>query len=445
MLECCLQSRGLRCGFAVAAALLLVLSLRSQETPPAADAPAQEFFIHEFHATQLTLDCNTCHVPEQEGSVVYRRPGHDECTSCHQPAFETDLNPLICKQCHTTFPPTSNEDLQPFPLFRKQRAILFDFSHAKHVDPTARIDSKTGFRSDCTFCHNFDDKGIFAEFPRHTECSACHSKSNVTPNLSATSTTDDCRGCHTPEEIENPGFTKERRMIADHVITGVHVNLKFSHVAHFAVKEKYNLDCTSCHYSVPESTGLADLSLPQMVDCVACHDAKDIPEENQMSNCTSCHIDEQQGTVPTSHTRNQKPAFHTEAFRLRHENEATAPGAKCFVCHQNVSAVTSVASYQAAENQCIACHQVMRPNNHTARWKDDIHGKHAALDRTTCATCHTADSCVRCHNVTPRSHQPLATFVGGGHALPAMLDIRSCLTCHTQTNTCSECHVQTLR
>jgi hypothetical protein len=87
----------------------------------------------------------------------------------------------------------------------------------------------------------------------------------------------------------------------------------------------------------------------------------------------------------------------------------------------------------------------MRPNNHTARWKDDIHGKHAALDRTTCATCHTADSCVRCHNVTPRSHQPLALFVAGGHALPAMLDIRSCLTCHTYDNTCSACHVGTLQ
>ncbi len=154
-----------------------------------------------------------------------------------------------------------------------------------------------------------------------------------------------------------------------------------------------------------------------------------------MSNCSACHTAAQvKGNIPVGHTLNVKPDFHTEAFRVHHEEEASAPDAKCFVCHQNVSPSL------AAKNQCDACHQVMKPENHTIRFKDDIHGKIAALDRTTCATCHSADYCSSCHNELPRSHVPLPLFKGGGHALPAMLDQRACMTCHTFQNTCAECH-----
>jgi hypothetical protein len=86
----------------------------------------------------------------------------------------------------------------------------------------------------------------------------------------------------------------------------------------------------------------------------------------------------------------------------------------------------------------------MKPVSHTARWKDDLHGKYAALDRTTCATCHQADYCVRCHNELPRSHQPLPVFVGGAHATLALLDTRACLTCHTFQNSCADCHTGAL-
>ncbi|MES1258847.1 MAG: hypothetical protein ABUS51_10465, partial [Acidobacteriota bacterium] len=139
--------------------------------------------------------------------------------------------------------------------------------------------------------------------------------------------------------------------------------------------------------------------------------------------------------IPNSHTRNVKPDFHTEAFRREHATEAAAANAKCSVCHMNVT--PSV----AAKVQCDSCHQVMRPVNHTSRWKEDLHGKYAALDRTECATCHTAAYCSDCHNELPRSHQPLPLFKAGAHALPAQLDVRSCLTCHTFQNTCSECHL----
>jgi hypothetical protein len=174
---------------------------------------------------------------------------------------------------------------------------------------------------------------------------------------------------------------------------------------------------------------------------VECHDtSKKIAVAFRMSNCKTCHDDKtgNGGAEPTSHTRNLKPDFHTESFRVQHVKEASAPNAKCFVCHLNVEPATQ------AKLQCIECHQVMRPVSHTARWKDDTHGKYAALDRTTCAMCHNVEYCSSCHNELPRSHQPLPLFKAGAHATPAMLDQRTCLTCHTFQNTCAECHTSQL-
>lgn len=404
-------------------------------------APASgEFFIHSFHKQLFNgqLECSLCHVAVKEGSVVLKRPGHDQCMTCHSDDFNTKLNQKVCQQCHTSFPPTGAADLVPFPRYKGTRAIVFEFSHQMHVDAKARIDPKTGFRADCTFCHKFDANGQFGTFPSHEQCATCHSKAGMKPQLNAQLAADTCRGCHSPEDIENPGFTEERRFAGAHnTASGKYVNIAFSHVAHFREKEASNLNCTTCHYAIPQANSIRALTLPRMVDCVACHgSARTVKADLLMSNCKTCHIDNISTTaaVPTSHTVNVKPDFHTENFRLHHEREATAPGAKCFVCHQNVQASLT------ARNQCDACHQVMLPVNHTARWKDDLHGKYAAMDRTTCNTCHVAAYCSDCHNELPRSHNPLAYFKAGGHAVPAQLDLRSCLTCHTYQNTCSECH-----
>lgn len=413
-----------------------------QNMAPAPSASAQpEFFIHAFHKEKLggELDCSLCHVAVKEGSVTLKRPGHDQCIQCHSDDFNKDLKQKVCQQCHNNFPPTGADDLVAFPRYKGSRAILFDFSHAKHVDAKARIDAKTGFRADCTFCHKFDPQGQFGTFPGHEQCATCHSKPGIKPVLTADLSASGCRGCHTPEEIENPGFTEARRFTGIHQTAGgKYVNIAFSHIAHFKVKDEFDLHCTTCHYAIPTSTSIQNLSLPKMVDCVQCHDAaRAIKAEFRMSNCKTCHLDNVAtgGTVPASHTKNVKPDFHTEAFRLHHESEAAAPDAKCFVCHQNVR--PSV----AGKAQCDSCHQVMLPANHTSRWKDDLHGKYAALDRTTCTVCHTAAYCSDCHNELPRSHNPLPLFKAGAHAIPAKLDTRSCFTCHTFNNTCAECHI----
>jgi Cytochrome c7 and related cytochrome c len=419
--------------------LLAAPLIGGQQKPaskPPAPAPAKPagqekpFYLHALHAKQLGLDCSTCHVPVKEGSVVFQRPGHDQCMVCHADDFGAKLNPKICAQCHTQFPPTG-DDLYPFPRYRGKRSILIEFSHALHVDPHGRIDPRTGFRADCTFCHQFDARGVFATIPGHTQCASCHSKPGMKPQLSVNSTTADCRGCHEPEEIENPSFVKGR-MIPAQVVTGKYATIKFSHIVHFRYREQYHLNCTTCHSDVLESTSLETLTLPKMVTCAQCHDtARIMPVGYRMNNCQTCHTDRQSQLV--------KPAFHTESFRLEHARMASEPNATCFVCH------TNVAPSATGGKQCQSCHELMRPASHTLRWKEDLHGKYAAMDRQTCAMCHTADFCIRCHNMLPRSHQPLALFKNGGHAGLAMLNERACLTCHTFQNTCAECHTTGLQ
>lgn len=417
----------------------------SPKQPSISTSQSQEpFHLHEYHLKQVGIDCDACHVSAQTGSVVFQRPGHDQCTPCHQDDFDKNIKQQVCAQCHSGFPPAGADDLLPFPRHKNERPIVSEFSHAMHVDPHARIDARTGFRADCSFCHQFKGDGMFASFGNHEVCAGCHSRVGMKPLLSAKSTTADCRGCHQPEEIENPGPATVHRALASYVVSGKYENIKFSHAEHFKYREAYHLDCTTCHYAVPASTNLKNLMLPKMADCVSCHDtSKNIAAQYRMSECQTCHTDARSAVVTTAftevHSPVVKPASHTEAFRTHHAEQASAPGAPCFVCHSSVSPSA------AGQSQCTQCHQMMMPASHTARWKDDIHGKYAALDRTVCATCHQTDFCSRCHNETPRSHFPLAQFKAGGHAQLAMLNERSCFTCHTFADTCSECHSKGLK
>lgn len=385
---------------------------------------ANDLPIHAFHREKLgSLDCNLCHVPAKQGSVMLQRPGHEQCVLCHDLSKDPDRK--VCAECHSSVPSAGKADLLPYP---RRTGTIVEFAHSKHMDAKARV-GPDGLRSDCSFCHQFEKDAAFAKLPTHQECAACHAKAGYSPQLTGSMDPASCRGCHAPEEI------------GTQVATGQYANIKFSHAAHFKAKDRFNMNCTTCHYEVQNSKSLAAVSLPQMVDCVRCHDtSKQIAVQFRMSNCKMCHEDSNvaASAMPGNHMVNVKPDFHTESFRVRHTAEASAPDAKCFVCHLNVM------PSKEAKAQCVECHQVMRPVSHTARWKEETHGKYAALDRSTCAMCHNVEYCSTCHNELPRSHVPLPLFKAGAHAQLAMLDQRSCLTCHTFQNTCASCHTSQL-
>ena len=319
------------------------------------------------------------------------------CSLCHVPTERGSvmLKPPAVEQCRVCHGATFQMPPNP----PRTRAILREFSHAHHIDSKARIDAATGLRADCAFCHKSAAGQV--GLPTHIQCATCHAKPGIRPRLSASIATSECLGCHAPGEAP----------VQNAALANFH-SIQFSHSNHRA-------NCTTCHAAVLRSDHIADLPLPLMADCMSCH---------RPEGCKTCHLD--------AVTESVRPAFHTESFRVHHEAAASAPDAKCFACHQNVRPSTQ------ARDQCMECHQVMRPISHTARWKDDLHGEYAAIDRTTCSMCHVADYCTRCHNELPRSHQPLPLFKAGGHARLAMLNQRACMTCHTFQNTCAECHAR---
>src|ERR1035438_2609000 len=131
----------------------------------AAVGRAENFAIHSFHAAKLggRLECNLCHTAVSKGSVELKRPGHSQCELCHAEAFKPESRSnakadLICSQCHSSPANASSGDLVRFPR-KRTGTLLVDFPHDRHVDPKARVDAKTGFRADCTFCHKFTAQG----------------------------------------------------------------------------------------------------------------------------------------------------------------------------------------------------------------------------------------------------------------------------------------------
>ncbi len=363
--------------------------------------------IHILHAQKLgRLECNLCHPPAARGSVDLKRPGHAQCSLCHAEAFQSAAGP-VCAPCHNSSKPAASDLTSPVP------ASLSRFSHAHHADPKART-TPSGFRGDCAFCH-----GTEPRIPGHKQCAVCHGKSGIQPELTPFLRTAGCLGCHDPQSSAAPVRPLQ------------YSGIRFSHAPHVNA----GIDCSRCHAAAVVSASLNERSLPRMADCAECHDGRQVAAHFRMSHCETCHttaMPEKQVLHP-----DVKPPSHTPAFRRLHASAAASADTKCFACHQNVRAGSGSAEV------CSSCHLTMKPVSHTARWKDDIHGKWAALDRTACATCHTADYCSRCHNQLPRSHAPLPMFKAGGHARLAMLDNRACFTCHTFQNTCASCHVRT--
>ncbi|HLG17590.1 MAG TPA: cytochrome c3 family protein [Blastocatellia bacterium] len=426
-------------------------------------------FNHEQHLKVQggALSCTDCHRPASEGSVTLKRPYHDSCTACHQQWFDTATQKKeACALCHTNVTEARLPDMTVFPNYNKDAAVLFDFSHKLHLGARERVAKFIGAKVECGACHNFDAKGEKATLPAHEECAACHSMPNVKPRLAADSKNQDCLACHTSKEQKNPAYRKIRRFIASAgdtaMVRGVKLiqppdaaqftpaarDLKFSHAKHLTDSRNAGITCETCHIGIDRKTTLAELSTPTMWDCTICHESQRTRAEFRISNCTVCHTQISAGRKPRSHTLTERPYDHTAAFRVRHAEAARASGAKCAFCHEftpdpRVRAEGFIRTEERAlpaSGNCDECHSVMKPASHTIRWRSDLHGRMASLNRINCTVCHQVDYCIRCHNTRPRSHNPINAFVNGGHRFLAQLNQRSCFTCHEYNVTCERCH-----
>ena len=77
--------------------------------------------------------------------------------------------------------------------------------------------------------------------------------------------------------------------------------------------------CEACHRGMEESEAVSRANMPQMADCLVCHNQIEVP-----FSCEKCH----------DHVESLKPASHTDQFIEQHSTgKAGFDKASCAVCH----------------------------------------------------------------------------------------------------------------
>ena len=303
--------------------------------------------------------------------------------------------------------------------------VLFGFACARVLGLHRDVDHPFEHRAHviegiaCTQCHDMLEAGDDGplHLPDTASCIECHEKPHDERR---------CRSCHGLD------FTPTRLKMAKHY-------LRFAHAEHLP---EVAGNCVRCHQDVQQSNHTL---LPRMGSCLSCHAHA---ESFELADCDDCHVNlEAEQSRPVSHL------VHEEDYVRRHGVDAAASRAICETCH--------------TQSQCAGCHGAnvaLLPQRrdfatpslsglHRAGFRSR-HGREAAADRGLCITCHTEQSCQRCHadkglaaNGSARfnPHPPgwVSTTLGANaHGPAARRDPVSCASCHSGAGeqACVRCH-----
>lgn len=273
----------------------------------------------------------------------------------------------------------------------------------------------------CQDCHTLaPDKSRYSQ-PDHSVCLACHAvKDEKKPDES-------CRLCHAqmPGPVTSDHARRDLQTPSRYVLERYRIGpIHFSHGRH--AKES----CESCHAGVTKSARAVESHLPEMAQCMSCHNGEKAP-----ATCEGCHP-QLPLTWLTKRQGDNWPFPHPPQWAQVHGMSARAQQETCQLCHTPQS--------------CESCHQTQAPSDHMSTgWANGMHGRKALMDRERCAACHTQPTCERCHSVAPASHSTgfmnpydLNASPEGvqRHRTMAQRDTRACLTCHSFTPDCSTCH-----
>ena len=242
-----------------------------------------------------------------------------------------------------------------------------------------------------------------------TSCASCHKGITSPARADHFPAATACASCHNGSDVKTISWSL-RPPRGD--------NLKFDHDRHIraATAKGETVTCRSCHATGTDSSYMAVGSA-------------------RPANCIGCHAHE----APTH----------------------LADGAVCSTCHVRLADATEV-----ADNRILGFPKP--PSHATAGWAS-THAEQARSNGTQCATCHTRESCARCHPnastldpitslgsaprvaklvasrapayPTPASHGDAQWVLQHGSA--ARAKIASCANCHAQSS-CRSCHTGAL-
>jgi hypothetical protein len=297
------------------------------------------------------------------------------CAECHR----SDASPELanCSGCHVGYDVDVDETIdapedwravRPAPMIPASPDPALRFDHRRHLEAL-----EAEGEAACRSCHGVED-GRAADMPSMESCMECHGSKNGDEATSSPSGA--CETCH-------PGATSNGEPASEE---------------------------DSASLVGPEA-----LSTEQLWE-----DVGDPESESAM-----------------------EPPSHDADWLQRHGTASRARSHTCEDCH--------------TEQDCNSCHDdaMARPSSVHPPNYDVLHASDARTRRDDCTDCHTVETfCTQCHDraeVVPRSRdEPIRTrgdfhpsnwvqSGGGGHAIEARQRITDCASCHTEQD-CVSCH-----
>jgi hypothetical protein len=295
----------------------------------------------------------------------------------------------------------------------------------------------------CVYCHEQATKSRVSKdrlLPPPSRCDACHGSNHdhLEQVLPGVGPAAPCSYCHEAREGA-PAADVARTVLPP-------ANLRFDHAAH----SSRGIECARCHGGVERASLATTRALPKMSSCTSCHQ----PGGSAKAGCDVCHPTTVGGRLKTNFPSGRlmpgtgwmSSAEHGPDWTFRHKLVAGANSAACASCH--------------SEEECVECHDGrVRPRRvHPNDWLG-MHPTAARQEEASCTSCHRASSfCVTCHQRTGvamsgpvgnapargRFHPPKAVWTDlprttQHHAWEAERNITACVSCHTERD-CATCH-----
>ena len=357
------------------------------------DVPGLKF----SHGVHLLVGCGACHTepPHQAGFTV--RPAMESCFLCHGLVHgaQGSLAASECSDCHT-----------PAHVLRPVSHVP-DWAATPHAEEADREGVNSCMMCheagpDCDVCHIAEgvDIGPIPPFYLRT-IPVRPDLPSVTVDTAAVPTASSCAPCH----LTIDDMTDE--------------TVLFAHDTH--IQRDY--ECSACHPVFPHAADTT--KRPDMLSCYRCHSLTHSAwGEVATEACEDCH-------PPTFEL---VPVDHTLDFRIgAHKEPAAEEMEQCTMCHPSAFCEECHVGGRTMANGQPS--PVVLPADHrTPEWQPE-HGRLYLSQQGACSTCHTNESCTRCH-VTRMPHPPgwLAAHSDDRFAAP------DCQVCHTDRSDCQECH-----
>lgn len=299
----------------------------------------------------------------------------------------------------------------------------------------------------CAYCHTQATKSRSVAdrlLPPAERCDACHGTDHEHPDRvePGVGAAADCVFCHEGHRAED-GNRVARVAVPP-------ANLRFDHAVHTS----RGIACKTCHAGVESAALATRRHLPRMQACTSCH-----AEGGAASgDCDVCHVTVSGSRIRTSFDTGEllpppwmHGAEHGPDWLLRHKLAAGSDSAFCATCH--------------SEQECVDCHDGrVRPRKiHPNDWLG-LHAMAARQNDPSCMSCHREQSfCITCHQRAGvamsgpsantgdrgRFHPPKSVWTDAPrtprhHAWEAERNIQACVSCHAERD-CALCHATAAR